>query len=88
MDLDVVNTYLYLETIAFFLGVIYNFSNVVFVVTGRAQNMYILLVVNAFFINYNRFFLYSIFWHQWSCLFKYVDKYGFGNCLYCNFDHN
>lgn len=56
MDLDVVNTYLYLETIAFFLGVIYNFSNVVFVVTGRAQNMYILLVVNAFLLIITDFF--------------------------------
>lgn len=61
MDLDVVNTYLYLETIAFFLGVIYNFSNVVFVVTGRAQNMYILLVVNAFLLIITDFFFIPSF---------------------------
>ena len=61
MDLNIVNKYLYLETIAFILGIIYNFSNVVFVVIGRAKNMYILLVVNAFLLIITDFFFIPFF---------------------------
>ena len=47
IDVDLVNTYLRLETIAFIVGIVSRFVNVVFVVVGKARNVYIFLIANA-----------------------------------------
>ena len=47
IDIDLVNTYLRLETIAFIIGIVGRFVNVVFVVVGKARNVYIFLIANA-----------------------------------------
>ena len=46
-DINSVNTYLRLETVAFVLGIISRFVNVVFVVVGKSKNVYIFLAANA-----------------------------------------
>lgn len=48
IDLSVTYNYLILETIAFIVGVIITFINVVFVIIGKAKNFYILLGVKTF----------------------------------------
>ena len=47
IDIDLVNTYLQLETVAFIIGIVSRFVNVVFVVVGKARNVYIFLIANA-----------------------------------------
>lgn len=47
MDLSVANIYIRLETIAFMMGIIVSFVNVVFVVVGKDKNFYILLVART-----------------------------------------
>lgn len=49
IDISKVNTYLQLETIAFMIGIIISFINVVFVVVGKAKNVYIFLAIKIFF---------------------------------------
>ncbi len=46
IDLAVVNHYLQLETVAFMVGIIVSFVNVLFVVVGKDKNVYIFLAVN------------------------------------------
>ena len=46
-DLTLVNTYLTTSTIAFMVGIIVSFVNVVFVVIGKSKNVYIFLGVKA-----------------------------------------
>ncbi|MBS1456200.1 MAG: hypothetical protein HP008_03970 [Clostridia bacterium] len=48
-DLTAVRTYLRLETVAFMIGVILEFINVVFIVVGKAKNVYIFLAVRTVF---------------------------------------
>lgn len=47
IDITVVNYYLQLETVAFMVGIIVSFVNVVFVVIGKDKNVYIFLAVNV-----------------------------------------
>lgn len=47
IDLAVTNTYLQLETIAFMIGIIVSFVNVVFVVLGKDRNVYIFLGIRT-----------------------------------------
>lgn len=47
IDLSTTTTYLGLETIAFMIGIISSFANVVFVVLGKDKNVYIFLAVNT-----------------------------------------
>lgn len=47
IDISLVNTYLQLETIAFTIGIVSRFVNVVFVVIGKSRNVYIFLIANA-----------------------------------------
>lgn len=47
IDIDLVNTYLRLETVAFIIGIVSRFVNVVFVVVGKARNVYIFIMVNT-----------------------------------------
>ena len=47
IDLATVNGYLQLETVAFMVGIIVSFVNVVFVVVGKDKNVYIFLAVNT-----------------------------------------
>lgn len=47
VDLAVTNTYLQLETIAFMIGIIVSFVNVVFVVLGKDRNVYIFLGIRT-----------------------------------------
>ncbi len=47
IDINLVNTYLRLETIAFIIGIVSRFVNVVFIVVGKARNVYIFLIANA-----------------------------------------
>ncbi len=46
-NLNVVNRYLQLETVAFMIGIIVNFVNVVFVVIGKTKNVYFFLIINT-----------------------------------------
>ena len=46
-DLELVNSYLLISTIAFMIGIIVNFVNVVFVVIGKSKNVYIFLGVKT-----------------------------------------
>ena len=46
-DLMTANHYLQLETIAFMIGIIVSFVNVVFVVVGKVTNVYIFLSINV-----------------------------------------
>ena len=46
-DLPLVNSYLSISTIAFMVGIIVSFVNVVFVVIGKSRNVYIFLGVKA-----------------------------------------
>ena len=47
VDLAVTNHYLQLETVAFMIGILPNFFNVVFVVVGKDKNVYIFLGVQT-----------------------------------------
>lgn len=47
IDVVAVNAYLQLETVAFMIGVIVSFVNVVFVVVGKDKNVYIFLAINT-----------------------------------------
>ncbi len=47
IDLTTTSTYLRLETVAFMIGIIVSFVNVVFVVVGKAKNVYIFLAVRT-----------------------------------------
>ena len=46
-DISLINTYLSTSTIAFMIGIIVSFVNVVFVVLGKSRNVYIFLGVKA-----------------------------------------
>ncbi len=47
IDINLVNAYLQLETIAFVFGIVGRFVNVVFVVVGKSRNVYLFLITNA-----------------------------------------
>lgn len=47
IDIAVTSTYLRLETLAFMMGIIVSFANVVFVVIGKDKNVYIFLAVRT-----------------------------------------
>ena len=47
IDLVTTNHYLQLETVAFMVGIIVSFVNVVFVVVGKDKNVYIFLAINT-----------------------------------------
>jgi len=47
IDLATTNHYLQLETVAFMIGIIVSFVNVVFVVVGKDKNVYIFLAINT-----------------------------------------
>lgn len=47
INVAIVNRYLQLETVAFMIGIIVSFVNVVFVVVGRSKNVYLFLVVQT-----------------------------------------
>ncbi|MDE7438987.1 MAG: hypothetical protein K2N23_00520, partial [Clostridia bacterium] len=47
IDVATVNAYLQLETVAFMIGIIVSFVNVVFVVVGKDKNVYIFLAVQT-----------------------------------------
>ncbi len=47
IDLTIANRYLRLETVAFMIGIIISFVNVVFVVIGKAKNVYLFLALNT-----------------------------------------
>jgi len=47
IDLAITNHYLQLETIAFMVGIIVSFVNVVFVVVGKDKNVYIFLAIST-----------------------------------------
>lgn len=61
IDIDLVNTYLQLETIAFIIGIVSRFVNVVFVVVGKARNVYIFLIANALLSAFADFVLIPTF---------------------------
>lgn len=46
-NIGAVNRYLQLETVAFMLGIIVSFVNVVFVIVGKSKNVYIFLFANV-----------------------------------------
>lgn len=46
-DITVVSVYLRLETVAFMIGVILEFINVVFIVVGKVKNVYVFLAVRT-----------------------------------------
>lgn len=47
VDVAAINAYLQLETVAFMIGIIVSFVNVVFVVVGKDKNVYIFLAINT-----------------------------------------
>lgn len=47
IDVSTTNTYLQLETVAFMVGIIVSFINVVFVVVGKSKNVYIFLAIST-----------------------------------------
>ncbi|MDE5592805.1 MAG: hypothetical protein K2I75_02625 [Clostridiales bacterium] len=47
IDVGAVNAYLQLETVAFMIGIIVSFVNVVFVVVGKDKNVYVFLAINT-----------------------------------------
>ncbi len=47
IDISTVNAYLQLETIAFMIGIIVSFVNVVFVVVGKDKNVYVFLAIQT-----------------------------------------
>lgn len=47
IDIATTNTYLQLETVAFMVGIIVSFVNVVFVVVGNDKNVYIFLMIKT-----------------------------------------
>ncbi|MGN1399722.1 MAG: MATE family Na+-driven efflux transporter, partial [Erysipelotrichaceae bacterium] len=49
IDIATANTYLQLETVAFMVGIIVSFVNVVFVVLGKDKNVYIFLAIRTAF---------------------------------------
>ncbi len=57
VNLKDVTSYLRLETIAFMMGIIVSYVNVIFVVIGKAKNMYIMLVLNCLLLVISDFIL-------------------------------
>ncbi|MCM1259333.1 MAG: hypothetical protein NC182_00115 [Prevotella sp.] len=57
VNLHMVNQYLQLETIAFSIGILISFVNVIFVVVGKSKNMYIMLIVNCLLLIVSDFLL-------------------------------
>ncbi len=57
INLTVVSRYLRLETVAFMVGIIVSFVNVVFVIVGKAKNVYIFLAVNVVMSSVSDFIL-------------------------------
>lgn len=47
IDISTTNTYLQLETVAFMVGIIVSFINVVFVVVGKTKNVYVFLTIST-----------------------------------------
>lgn len=47
INIEMTNRYLQLETIAFMIGIIVSYVNVVFVVVGKSKNVYLFLVINT-----------------------------------------
>lgn len=47
INIEVTNRYLQLETIAFIIGIVVSFVNVVFVVVDKSKNVYLFLIVNT-----------------------------------------
>ena len=47
IDIHTVNIYLQLETVAFMIGIIISFINVVFIVVGKDKNVYIFLAIRT-----------------------------------------
>ena len=47
IDLATVNAYLQLETVAFMIGIIVSYVNVVFVVVGKDKNVYVFFAINT-----------------------------------------
>lgn len=47
INIEVTNRYLQLETVAFMIGIIVSFVNVIFVVVGKSKNVYLFLVVST-----------------------------------------
>ena len=47
IDLHAVNGYLQLETVAFMIGIITSFVNVVFIVVGKSKNIYIFMAISV-----------------------------------------
>ena len=47
IDVSTVNAYLRLETVAFMIGIIVSFVNVVFIVVGKDKNVYIFLAIQT-----------------------------------------
>ncbi len=47
INIAVTNRYLQLETVAFMIGIIVSFVNVVFVVVGKAENVYLFLIAKT-----------------------------------------
>lgn len=50
VDLSATSSYLRLETIAFMIGIIISFINVVFIVLGKDKNVYIFLIIKMVFL--------------------------------------
>lgn len=47
IDVTITNTYLQLETLAFMVGIIVSFVNVIFIVIGKDKNVYIFLAIQT-----------------------------------------
>lgn len=47
IEITVVSKYLYLETVAFMIGIVVSFVNVVFVVTEKHKNVYLFLIIRT-----------------------------------------
>ncbi len=47
INVAAVNRYLQLETVAFMIGIVVRFVNVVFVVIGKSKNVYLFLIINT-----------------------------------------
>lgn len=99
MDLVVVNRYLQLETVAFMIGIIVSFVNVVFVVVGKSKNVYLFLIVNtilsliADFVLIPSFGVYgiavsNIIVNLLLAVFSFVLLYKQGYVKFCGFHKN
>ena len=66
IEITVVSQYLYLETAAFMIGIVVSFVNVVFVVTEKHRNVYLLLIIRtllslvADFLLIPRLYIYGV----------------------------